>query len=72
MIEITPENDKIITLSMARECFRGCPNGWESFAIAHGYDWKIVVRKGIPASELNAIDDVMAKTLVEYAYKDSV
>lgn len=66
---IDESNDIIITLSMARECFNGCPTGWEQFAERHGYDWKTVVRKGIPASELSKIDDVMAKTLVEYAYR---
>ena len=69
MIEITEENDITITVSDARNYFKGCIPGWKSFSEAHGFDWKQVTRHGLKASQLLATKDAMAISLVEYVYR---
>lgn len=67
MIDIS-EEDKIITVSDAREHFNGCIPGWKAFADQHNFDWPTVVRHGLKASQLLATEDAMAISLVEYVY----
>lgn len=61
--------DILITVSDARECFKGCIPGWKAFSERHGFDWKTVTRHGLYASQLKATNDAMALQLVEYVYK---
>ncbi len=69
MIEITPENDITITVTDARNYFKGCIPGWRSFADAHGFNWKEVTRHGLKASQLVGTKDAMAISLVEHVYR---
>jgi hypothetical protein len=62
------EEDKVISLSDARDFFGGCIPGWQVFAETHNFEWKSVVRYGLKASELVATNDAMALSLVEYKY----
>lgn len=61
-------DDRRITLADARECFNGCIPGWKMYAESNGFDWAIVVKKGLLTSELLATDDIMANRLVEFVY----
>lgn len=60
--------DKIVTISHAREYFGGCIPGWKGFSEAHGFEWKYVIRHGLLASQLFATNDAMALGLVNYVY----
>ena len=67
MIDVT-NDDRLITVSDARQCFGGCIPGWRRFADKHDFEWQTVVRNGLLASELLATKDAMAITLVEFVY----
>ncbi len=67
--EAVNEKDVLITVSDARQHFKGCIPGWKYFSDAHGFDWVDVVRHGLYASQLLETDDAMATSLVEYVYK---
>ena len=62
------QNDITITVSDAREFFRGCIPGWQMFCNTHGFIWKEVVRNGLKASQLYNTNDAMAISLVEWKY----
>lgn len=64
----TSVEDKLITVSDAREFFGGCIPGWRRFAEKHNFDWVQVTRHGLLASELLATKDTMAINLVEHVY----
>lgn len=66
---LVAEDDKIITVNDARAMYKGCLPGWKYFAENNGLDWKVVLRHGMKASELLAIDDAMALELVRYKYE---
>jgi len=58
-----------ITVSDAREYFGGCIPGWKLFAELNGLDWKYVLKHGMLASELLAIDDAMVFNLINHIYE---
>jgi hypothetical protein len=66
--ERVAEEDLRLTISDAREHFKGCIPGWQVFCEAHGFIWNNVVRHGLLASELLATEDAMAIGLVEWYY----
>ena len=68
LIALIEQEDKIVTVSHAREYFGGCIPGWQGFAASHGFEWIQVVRHGLKASELLATNDAMAINLVNYVY----
>ena len=68
IIRKVAEEDMVITVSDAREYLGGCIPGWKQFAEANNLNWKQVRKHGMKASELLAINDLMATKLVIYVY----
>ena len=66
--DLVQKEDKIITVSDARNFFKGCIPGWQTFAETHGFIWKDVVKHGLLASQLLSTNDAMAQQLVEFVY----
>jgi hypothetical protein len=67
--EVIEQTNLQLTVSDAREYFGGCIPGWNAFSLAHGFDWKQVVRHGLSARDLLSTKDSMAIGLVIYKYK---
>lgn len=63
------KDNRIITFSDARYYQKGCVNGWRSFIISHGFDWKTSIKNGILAQELWQTEDSMAQDLVRKVYE---
>lgn len=67
--EKVAENDIRLYISDAREYFKGCVPGWQTFVETYGFEWKEVMRHGLLASELLSTEDSMAISLVEWKYE---
>lgn len=62
------KEDKLVTVKEARSYFNGCIPGWKEFSSLHGFQWKTVLRHGLPSSVLYKTGDSMAINLVKHTY----
>jgi hypothetical protein len=72
ILDLITLEDRIVTVSEAREHFKGCVPNWKMFAEAYNFDWKYVRRHGIKASEMYLTGDALAMELLNYVYRDKL
>ena len=62
-----PEPMVTIAHCVDRDGTRLCIPGLRAFCARHGFDWRQFLRQGVPISQLERIDDAMARQVVERA-----